>query len=81
MPSSRAQEGKRRPYEVKVVYEHENRDLAILAVDTDLPFLKARAEDRLSSRRAVIVIGNPGSVLTDRTNGVGIMKNAIGGGE
>lgn len=50
------------PYDVRVVYKHPNRDLALLEVETDLPSLVLKKNYSLRKGQDVIAIGNPGGI-------------------
>ncbi|WP_256386197.1 serine protease [Singulisphaera sp. GP187] len=69
-----ADEGKKGPVQAELLYEDVKRDLAFLAVKTDLPALQVAPSYRYRKGEDVTVIGNPG------VDGETVLENAISRG-
>ncbi|MDR3637398.1 MAG: serine protease, partial [Isosphaeraceae bacterium] len=63
--------GKQGPHPAEVLYEDTERDLALLAVETDLPPLRVAVAYAFRKGEDVTVIGNPGA------GGDAVLENAI----
>ena len=75
-----APEGKQGPLKARLLYEDRKRDVAFLAVQTDLPVLELAPNYAFQKGEDVTVIGNPGlgdNVVLENAISRGVMSSKI----